>query len=161
MINIVHEEREGRYVEWMNSFNKKQFLKREWLEDENVKAILWDICHIRVHGTVVLEDEFFGQMGLEDIPSGLAVLIMLLKSDKDIIIQSASMGPNCFKWLAKISQMNTSSNVKLFTNFCWELVGGVDLDTKFCFQNLDSAPGVEQNITYREFIKYMHGNRYW
>ncbi|KIR02308.1 hypothetical protein P261_01123 [Lachnospiraceae bacterium TWA4] len=123
----------------------------DWLEDELVKEMIFDVDQSEVKGTQLIISPILGAIPPERLSGGVKALICMLKTDAyiDLIV----CGPNCEKWILKIAQIRDITVGMSGYDLCFE-----KMDIKALCINDQSMI-----LDYREWILKMNefvGHRY-
>lgn len=101
MLYIYYGDKEG-VINRSNIFFNNTY-KDEWLEDEFVKKMIFDVDKSKVISSHLIESPVLGPIGPKDLSGGTKTLILMYK-DKEHIFNATNCGDNCAKWILEIAK---------------------------------------------------------
>ena len=89
----------------------------EWLEDEDVRQMIYDVDKSTVLGNGAIDSPVLGVIAPETLSGGVKTLI-LIDRVPDLIFNASNCGDNCAKWLLKIgSKKDVTNNLRHIMDF--------------------------------------------
>lgn len=100
MLNIFYGDMQGMI--YNTSVYFKNMYDRQWLEDEQVKAMIADVDNSLVLSSGAIDSPVLGIIPPTSLSGGVKTLILIDKIPEKIF-NASNCGDNCAKWLLKIA----------------------------------------------------------
>lgn len=115
VLNIFYGNMEG--IIYNTSVYFKNIYDREWLEEDQVKAMIADVDKSEVLGVGAISSPVMGIIPPTSLSGGVKTLILIDKiSDK--VFNASNCGDNCAHWLLKIAEdKDVTINLRHLMNF--------------------------------------------
>lgn len=115
MLNIFYGDMQGMI--YNTSVYFKNMYDRQWLEDEQVKAMIVDVDNSLVLSSGAIDSPVLGIIPPTSLSGGVKTLILIDKIPEKIF-NASNCGDNCAKWLFKIAEeKDITVNLRHLMNF--------------------------------------------
>lgn len=115
MLNVFYGDMQGMI--YNTSVYFKNMYDRQWLEDEQVKAMIADIDSSKVLSSGAIDSPVMGVIPPTSLSGGVKTLILIDKMPEKIF-NASNCGDNCAAWLLKISKdKDVTVNLRHLMNF--------------------------------------------
>ena len=115
MLNIFYGDMQGMI--YNTSVYFKNMYDRQWLEDEQVKAMIADVDNSLVLSSGAIDSPVLGIIQPTSLSGGVKTLILIDKIPEKIF-NASNCGDNCAKWLLKIAEeKDITVNLRHLMNF--------------------------------------------
>lgn len=115
MLNIFYGDMQGMI--YNTSVYFKNMYDRQWLEDEQVKAMIADVDNSLVLSNGAIDSPVLGIIPPTSLSGGVKTLILIDKIPEKIF-NASNCGDNCAKWLLKIAEeKDITVNLRHLMNF--------------------------------------------
>ena len=115
MLNIFYGDMQGMI--YNTSVYFKNMYDRQWLEDEQVKAMIADVDNSLVLSSGAIDSPVLGIIPPISLSGGVKTLILIDKIPEKIF-NASNCGDNCAKWLLKIAEKkDITVNLRHLMNF--------------------------------------------
>ena len=115
MLNIFYGDMQGMI--YNTSVYFKNMYDRQWLEDEQVKAMIADVDNSLVLSRGAIDSPVLGIIPPTSLSGGVKTLILIDKIPEKIF-NASNCGDNCAKWLLKIAEeKDVTVNLRHLMNF--------------------------------------------
>ena len=115
MLNIFYGDMQGMIYNTAVYF--KNMYDRQWLEDEQVKAMIADVDSSQVLSSGVIDSPVMGIIPPTSLSGGVKTLILIDKMPEKVF-NAYNCGDNCAAWLLKIgASKDVTVNLRHLMNF--------------------------------------------
>lgn len=115
MLNIFYGDMDG--IIYNTSVYFKNMYDKNWLEEEQVKAMILDVDKSEVLSSGAISSPVMGIIPPISLSGGVKTLILIDKMP-DKIFNASNCGDNCAKWLLKIADnKDVTVNLRHLMNF--------------------------------------------
>jgi len=115
MLNIFYGDMQGMI--YNTSVYFKNMYDRQWLEDEQVRAMIADVDNSLVLSSGAIDSPVLGIIPPTSLSGGVKTLILIDKIPEKIF-NASNCGDNCAKWLLKIAEeKDITVNMRHLMNF--------------------------------------------
>lgn len=115
MLNIFYGDMQGMI--YNTSVYFKNMYDRQWLEDEQVKAMIADVDSSQVLSSGAINSPVMGIIPPTSLSGGVKTLILIDKMPQKVF-NASNCGDNCAAWLLKIgASKDVTVNLRHLMNF--------------------------------------------
>lgn len=115
MLNIFYGDMDG--IIYNTSVYFKNMYDKNWLEEEQVKAMILDVDKSEVLSSGAISSPVMGIIPPISLSGGVKTLILIDKMPEKIF-NASNCGDNCAKWLLKIAEKkDVTVNLRHLMNF--------------------------------------------
>lgn len=115
MLNIFYGDMQGMI--YNTSVYFKNMYDRQWLEDEQVKAMIADVDSSQVLSSGAIDSPVMGIIPPTSLSGGVKTLILIDKMPEKVF-NASNCGDNCAAWLLKIgASKDVTVNLRHLMNF--------------------------------------------
>ena len=115
MLNIFYGDMQGMI--YNTSVYFKNMYDRQWLEDEQVKAMIADVDSSQVLSSGAIDSPVMGIIPPTSLSGGVKTLILIDKMPEKVF-NAYNCGDNCAAWLLKIgASKDVTVNLRHLMNF--------------------------------------------